>query len=174
MGQARARAAAPRARGARGGLHVLRARLPAQRGAEAAHPARGRRDLVHLAAAAQRLGAGRAAAGRGGAAGGARAAAGRARGGAGAARGAAGAARGGAGAARAGAGRAAAGRAARAAAAQAGGGRAAAVLTYARHHPAALSVTRDERSVTLRLSTHSTKPGGADPITKYAHVRGTL
>lgn len=127
MGQARAGAAAPRARGARGGLHALRARLPAERGAEAADPPRGRRDLVDVAAAAVRGGAGGAAAGRGGAAGGARAAAGRARGGAGAARGARGAARGGAGGARGGG-------------PGAPGARARPLLTRARHHPPALPV----------------------------------
>lgn len=158
MGQARAGASAPRARSARGGLHELRARLPAQRGAEATDAARGRRNVVDVAAAAQRLGAGGAAAGRRGAAGGARAAAGRARGGAGAARGAAGGARGGAGATRArGAARLASSTEPRAAQARS---RAAAVLTYARHHPAAPTVTRDERSVILRL--HSTKRRGAE------------
>lgn len=136
MGQARARVAAPRARGARGRLHVVRARLPAQCSAEAAHAARGRRDVVDVAAAAQRGGAGGAPAGRGGAPGGARAAPGRARGGAGAARGAAGRARGRRGPPRAG----------RAPAARA---RAAALLTDARHHPRR-RLTRDGRSVTVQ------------------------
>lgn len=55
MGQARACAAAPRAGGARRRLHLVRARLPAERCAQAADAAHRRRYVFYLASAAQRL-----------------------------------------------------------------------------------------------------------------------
>lgn len=51
MGEAGAGAAEPGARGPGGALHELRAGLPAERSAEAADAAGGRRDVVDLAAA---------------------------------------------------------------------------------------------------------------------------